>query len=142
MTEILSTVYAATAPTWLGVYLHSPAAPAGTEALFLFGNIGRAESLAVDRAVIRLVGRALPIVESGEGENLELALSVVIPWGPDHDQKVQWWRDRVRARATLCYRDGRKRLIYISLGAVTVTDEKVGSTISATTTAVDFSEVV
>lgn len=142
MTEILSTVSAATAPTWLGVYLHDPAAPDTTELGFLYGNIGRSENLDVDVTFLKLIGRARPVAEYGEAEKATLALSVVIPFGADHDAAVQWWRDRVRARAVLCYRDGRKRLEYIALGGVSITDARAGSTIASTVTVADFSEAV
>lgn len=142
MTDILSTVYTATAPTWLGVYLHDPASPETTELGFLYGNIGRGEALGVDVTFLKLLGRARPVAEYGEAETTELSLSTFLPFGADHDAAVQWWRDRVRARATLCYRDGRKRLEYVSLGKVGATDARAGTTVAATVTTVDYSEAV
>lgn len=142
MTTTLSTIYTTTAPSLSGVWIHAPADPEGTEAHYLFGNVGRAEKVEVDGTLLRFVGRVKPVAEFGVGEEVSLALSVVIPWTDDHDDLVEWWRTQIRARRTLLYRDNRSRLLYVSLFGGSITDAKEGSVVSATVTAVDYDEEV
>lgn len=140
MADSYSPIVSAAAPTLQGVWIHDPLTPTSTEYQFLYGNIGRGEELGVQAIKLHLVGRAKSVMEYGENEDGALSLKVYIPFGPDHDAGVQWWRDRVRARRSLLYRDNRIRLEYVALTKVSILDDRSGSIITAVVDTVDFSE--
>lgn len=142
MTSTLSAISTVTAPSFFGVWLHEYTDPEGTEAHFLYGNIGRAEKITVDRTLVQYIGRTRPVAEHGESEDVNLSLAITIPWDEDHDAAVEWWRDRVRARVTMLYRDGRGRRYYVDPGALTITDVREGTIVSIPVDAVDFDEEV
>jgi hypothetical protein len=131
-----------TAPVLTGSWIHAALAPAATIRTFPYLAGDRTESLGVELTGFQLLGRARPVYESSEFETLELALSYTIPFGADHDAAVQWWRDCVRARAVVLYRDGRGRREYGVFGEAQIADARSGSTVTAKLMAADFTEAV
>lgn len=142
MTTTLSTIYTTSAPAFRGIWLHAPAAVSATERHFFYGNVDRIETISVDRTLLRFVGRPKPVAEYGENEDEVVGLSTLIPYDADHDEAVQWWRDQIRARRTLLYRDNRGRKHYVSLDEALISDLPEGSIVSCSVTEVDFSEAV
>lgn len=142
MSEALSEVYATTGPSLVGAWLFAPADPEGTLVNFLHTD-ARTVSSSVEAAELRLAGRALPVVEYGEQGAARVALTVLVPFGPTHDELVQWWRDALQARRPLCYRDGRGRLYWCSIfGELVETDRREGTGLGVALLVVDFDESV
>lgn len=142
MSEALSEVYTITGPTLVGAWVFAAADPAGTLANYLHTD-ARTVGSGVDSAELRFAGRALPVVEYGENEGARIALTLLVPFGATHLEAVQWWRDALAARRTLCYRDGRGRLYWCSIvGQVTETDRREGMGLSVALLEVDYDEAV
>lgn len=142
MTVALSTVYEATAPALVGVYVFDPVDPDGTERQFLHAE-GRIETTDLDIGQHRIIGRRDPLLEYGESEVVGINLTIVIPFDDDHDDAVEWWRQRYLGRRALCYRDNRKRLVWCAIaGGLPVADDRGGSSIGLVLRRVSYSEAV
>lgn len=142
MSEALSATYTTTGPSLVGAWLFAAADPEGTLVNFLHTD-ARTVSSSVETAELRAAGRALPVVEYGEHESGRVALTLLVPFGPDHDAGVQWWRDALAARRTLCYRDGRGRLYWVAIvGGIAETDRREGTGLGVALLEVDYDEAV
>lgn len=143
MTTSTSTVYTLAAPTLLGSWVHRVSDPGGTIHHYLYNDQLAVETINPESVALGFVGRVYPVMEYGQAEAHSVRRSVKVPFSSTHDSEVQWIRDAVRARTTLCYRDGRSRLIFAALDrGTTVTDVKDGSTIDLDLTRVDYTEGV
>ena len=142
MAQATSSVTTITAAPLMGIWLHSVSDPEGTSSNFLYGNIGRTESIGVQGTPMRFVGRTHPVYDTGGFESQSLSCDVVIPYGPDEQDQVDWFRDAVRNRSTLCYRDSRGRVHYVIIVSIEFADEKVGTRVSFTATTIDYTEEV
>lgn len=140
MAQATSNVATATAPKLMGIWLHSTEDPEGTSVNYLYGNIGRTETVGVQNTGLKFVGRTYPVYDSGGFESQTLELNVIVPSGPDEQDQVDWFRFVVRARRTLCYRDSRGRQHYVIISGLTITDERVGTSVKFTATTVDYTE--
>lgn len=142
MSEALSEVYTTTGPSLVGAWLFAADDPEGTLANFLHTD-ARTVSSEVDSAELRFAGRAAPVVEYGEQGSSRLSVTILIPFGPTHDELVQWWRDALQARRVLCYRDGRGRLYWCSIfGQLVETDRREGTGLGVPLLVVDYDEAV
>lgn len=142
MSEATSATYTTTGPTLVGAWLFAAADPAGTLANFLHVD-ARTVATEAQSEELRFAGRALPVVEYGEHEGATISLTALVPWGSTHDALVQWWRDAVAARRTVCYRDGRGRLYWCAIiGALTEADRREGTGLGLTLLEVDYDEAV
>lgn len=125
------------APAILGAWLHRVSDPMGTLRSFPYATKKKV-ARAVASEVIEILGRRDPIPEFSDEETHTIALTVGIPHGVGTDAGVAWWRDALRARGTLCYRDSRQRITFGVLQSYDETDTKEGTTIAATLTRVAF----
>lgn len=142
MSETISEVVEATAPALTGVWVYDPTDVDGTERNYLFAD-GRSESITPDATSIQVAGRTDPLIEYGEVTVVGLTLTIFIPFGPDHDAAVQWWRDACDNRRTINYRDNRKRLHWVALPAgVQPTDGRVGTSFAIKLQRVNYDEAV
>jgi len=142
MSESISETVEATAPELVGTWTFDPFDPAGTSRQFLFTR-DREEKLAVDATELRFIGRARPVVEFGEAEDIRLGLTVFLPFGPEHDPGVAYWRAALKARRALCYRDNRGRLEYVALGdGLSLVDAREGTGVGMSLVVVDYDESV
>lgn len=142
MAQASSAVYTAAAPTLMGVWLHDPTKSDDTISNYLYGNIGRTETISVDSAELRFIGRALPVRDMGGFESQSLDIKILVPTGPTEQDQVEWFRDAVRNRRTLCYRDNRGRLSYGILGSVQFADVRTGTGVSFSFITVDHQEEI
>ena len=142
MTESLSSIYDATAPALVGVWVYDPTDPEGTERQYLYAD-GRSETINVRPAEIELVGRVNPLVEYGEVTLVGLKLTVFVPFDGSHDASVEAWRDFVGNRRALCYRDNRKRLMWSAIvGDLAIADGRAGTALSVNLRRIDYDEAV
>jgi hypothetical protein len=128
--------------TLQGVWLFDPTYPEATSVQYLYGNTGRTESLGVENAGLQFLGRTRPVVDFGEAESQTVGLSFTIPFSPTHTAEVERLRAVVRARTTLCYRDGRGRILWGVLTGASITDTKSGSQVSGTLIMNAYTEAV
>jgi hypothetical protein len=142
MSEALSEVYEVEAPALVGAWLFAAADPAVTLVNYLHTD-ARTVSSSVDSAVLRLAGRSRPVVEYGEQGGAKVAVTILVPFGASHDSGVQWWRDALQARRTLCYRDGRGRLYWAAIAeGVAEADRREGTGLGVALLEVDYDEAV
>jgi hypothetical protein len=142
MSESASAIEAVTAPELVGVWVFDPTDPDGTDRNFLFAE-GRTESISVGATEIVIAGRANPLVEYGEQTIAGVVLTVFIPFGPEHDTEVDYWRTVADNRRALCYRDNRKRLVFGALkDDLAIADGRAGTAISVGLRRVDYPEAV
>lgn len=142
MAESVSSVYVATAPDLVGVWVFDPLDPESTERQYLFAD-ARTESVGVAPTELILVGRDNPLVEYGEVTLVGLTFVAMVPFGSEHDAAVEWWRTALSNRRAVCYRDGRKRLVWAALnGDLSIADGRAGTGISISLRRIDFDESV
>lgn len=142
MSETVSDIYTETAPALVGVWVFDPLDPDGTERNYLHAE-GRTETVKPAAASIPLAGRVNPLLEYGELTVVGLKVTVFVPFGPDHDAAVQWWRDACENRRAINYRDNRGRLYWVGLPeGIEVADGKVGTAFALGLQRVDFDEAV
>lgn len=125
-----------------GVWIHDPSSPDATLSNFLYGNVGRSEGVTIDNSELRFIGRALPVYDMGGFESQELEIDITIPYGPDEQDQVEWFRAVARSRRALCYRDNRGRLTYGIIGSVNMKDEREGTVVSFTLHTSDYAEAI
>lgn len=130
------------APTLEGVWIHDPSISSLTISNYLYGNVGRSEGISVDNTKLRFIGRALPVYDMGGFESQELSIDIMIPYGPEEQDEVAWFRTAVRNRRVLCYRDNRGRLTYGIISSIDFTDEREGTAVSFTFETSDYNEEV
>jgi hypothetical protein len=140
MAEALSDIATITAPALVGVWVFDPTDADESERNFIHAD-GRVESIDVEATPIVVRGRARPLLEFGETELMTLVVTVFIPFGPDHDVSVEWWRAAARNRRALCYRDNRGRLIFGGLSdKLGIADGRAGTALSVALLAIDYDE--
>jgi hypothetical protein len=138
-----STTYTLTAPSFVGVYLHEVTNPGGTLQHYLYQDDEATESLAVEATALPFIGRTYPVMEYGQGEDQSITRTARVPWSATHDADVAWIRAAIRARVTVCYRDGRGRKMFGGLTRGTkITDVKDGSTVALEIQRLDYTEGV
>lgn len=137
-----SIAYTVVAPALLGVWMHSVSDPRGTVSNFLYGNLGRSESIDVEGKALRFIGRTHPVYDTGGFESQSLSIDIVVPVGPDEQDQVEWFRNVVRNRRTICYRDNRGRKHYVIIVSMNIEDARVGTNISFSTETVDYNEAI
>ena len=142
MAQATSAVYAITAPKLQGVWIHDPENAIETSSSFPYGNVGRSEGLSVQSTALQFIGRALPVYDMGGFESQELDISIDILAGPDEQGNVDWFRNAVRARKVLAYRDNRGRLTYGIITEIGFTDTRMGTTVDFVFNTTDYSEAV
>lgn len=138
------TVGLASAPVLVrlvGSWLHrvSQGGAAGRAYPYLTDN--RKETLVVQATPLLFVGRPRAVMEFGDSEEGTLSIAVLVPFDSDHDDRVQWLKDTVRAREVVLYRDNRGRFVYSVITALDIEDIRNGTKLAFTVNAVDF-EVV
>lgn len=143
MAESTSSVYVATAPSLVGVWVFDPTAPDTSERNFMFASGQRTEDIDVDPSELVAMGRTDPLVEYGEATLVGLRMTVFIPFDDAHDSSVEYWRKLYTNRRTFCYRDNRKRLIWSAINSkIELVDGRVGTAIGFTIRRVSFDEAV
>lgn len=142
MSESVSDIVTTAAPALLGVWVFDPLDPDGTERNYLHAQ-GTAEELNVSPVEIPLVGKENPLVEYGETTLVGVKLTMLVPFGPTHDDLVDAWRTMARDRRAICYRDGRGRLLFSAINdRVGIVDGRVGTALAVSLRRVDFDEVI
>lgn len=142
MAQSTSAVTTVTASGISGIYLHGVASPSTTIYNFVYGNVGRTETVEVQGTALKFIGRTYPVYDAGGFESQSLKLEVLVPIGPDEQTQVQWFRDTVRNRQTICYRDSRGRKHYGIIASVEFADQRVGTVVSCNLDTVDYNEAV
>lgn len=142
MAQATSSTYTTTATPLMGVWIHDPSSSEKTVRNFIYGNVGRTEGISVESAALRFVGRAQPVYDMGGFESQTLSISILIAAGADEQDQADWFREAVRNRRTLCYRDNRGRLTYGIIGSISFEDRRTGTGVSFTFNTVDFTEEV
>lgn len=129
-----------TAPTLLGVWIHDPDDPAGTEKNFLYGGIGRGSSVSVEYETLTFAGRVHPVAEFGEHENWNAEFTLNVPYGAEWRNDVNAVIALARSRKTMLYRDGRGRRIYGVIPSAALKDVRGMEDISVMVQRVDYDE--
>lgn len=142
MAQTSSAIVTATSPALVGVWLHDPTNSSGTASNFMYGNIGRTETIGVQGSPLQFIGRTYPVYDTGVFENQSLKISILVPYGPTAPASVDWFRTALRNRSTLCYRDSRGRKHYVIIVSIDFTDVLEGTAVAFTTNTVDYTEAV
>lgn|SRR5690606_7488671 len=138
MSRAVSDIVSGVAPTLVGVWVHDPLDASDTVRSYPFAD-GRTEHLAPESSVLTVVGRTRPVVEFGEALDESLKVTIFVPFGPEHDEAVQWWRDAVLARRAIFYRDNRGRAFYgVLASGVDPVDGRAGTALAVELTRVDW----
>lgn len=140
MAQSTSAIVTSTAPALVGVWMHDPTNATTTISNYVFGNIGRTETVAVQGTPLQFIGRTYPVYNTGTFETQTVKASILIPSGPTEQTQADWFRTMVRNRRTVCYRDNRGRKLYVIILEVDFTDVREGTAVQFTATTVDYSE--
>jgi len=130
-----------TAPTLIGVWIHDPTDPSGTEQNYLYAN-GRSGKLNVGAVSTSVMGRIDPIVEFGEIETRNLTMTVPIPFN-ELDAITPTLETFLINRRAILYRDGRGRCMFMAFtDPLGVTDDRTGESVALNLVRVSYNEVV
>lgn len=140
MAQASSTAQAIQAPKLNGIWLHSVEDPEATSSNYLYGNTARTETIEVQGTAQRFIGRTYPVYDTGGFEEQRVTLDIVVPSGPEEQEEVEWFRNAVRNRRTLCYRDNRSRKHYVILTSMNIQDSSIGTLVNFDAATVDYSE--
>lgn len=140
MTFTDSDVYTVTTGQLLGVVIADPSSP-GSGHTYLYGNIGRAETLTVGAYGTRYLTQPKQEFSFSDNEDNTVSLNILIPFSDTHDLDVQAMRNFVRRRKVLLYRDNRGRLLYGVLLNVDIADAPEGTYVSGTLNVSDYASV-
>lgn len=132
-----SLTYSMTAPSLVGVWMHSPSDAGNTISNYPYG-IGRTESIGVQNNALQYIGRTYPVYDLGVFEDQSVSATVTVPYSPDYASQVDWFRSMVRNRKTICYRDSRGRKYYVIIVSVAFADTEIGTDVSFTATTIDY----
>lgn len=142
MSESVSSIVTVTAPALVGVWVFDPIDPDDTERNYPHAE-GRTESIKPKSASIEIAGRENPLIEYGEVTVVGLSLTVLVPFGPAHDDLVQWWRNAAENRRAINYRDNRGRLYWMGLpSGVAPVDGRAGTAFTLALQRVDYDEAI
>lgn len=142
MAQTSSAIVTATSPALVGVWLHDPANATNTAHNYIYGNVGRTESIGVQGIPVKYVGRVYPVYDTGVFEDQSLKINIIVPYGQTAGSDVEWFRTALRNRSVLCYRDSRGRKHYVIIVSIDFTDIPEGTAVSFTTTTVDYTEAL
>lgn len=138
MSESTSEVVTGYAPALVGVWVHDPVNADDSETNYLFAS-ARTESIKPASAAFDVAGRSRPIVEYGELTTVGLKLTILVPFGSDHEEKVEWWRQACLNRRVIIYRDNRGRVHPVALpDGVEASDGRIGTAFSLSLLEVDY----
>lgn len=117
-----------------GMYLHDTEDPALTVHYFPFDGEGKSSNWMRDHSLMKFKGRKKPVRETSESEEdtVKVSLSIV---GQDELIALE---KLVKSFGTLCYRDGRGRLLFGFVPSLPVTDQSYGNTIDFNFTGIDY----
>lgn len=144
MSETISATYNLVAPTLLGVWIFDPTTADASDTNFLFAQASsRTEDIDPAASALLFAGRLNPLIEYGVSLQIDLKLTVLIPFDVYHDANVQYWRGIVTNKRTVVYRDGRGRLIYMAISSkLAIADGVAGTAISVPGVRVDYNVAV
>ena len=125
-----------------GLWVHDPTDAEGTVVQFLYGRANKSTNIEPLQAGTRYAGRTYPVFDFAEFEDLTWGIGVDVPFGDDHAQQLADLEAFVRAKTTLCVRDGRGRRLFATLSGYSERDETWGATVTLTATQVDYDESV
>jgi hypothetical protein len=115
-----------------GVWIHDPLDPEGTTRVYPFGADSREHAVDIDSAGTQYAGREFPVVDYGEGSTQTETIRIVVPHGPDYQERLEELDGWARARRTLHLRDNRGRSLRGTMGGLRATDQGYGSDVSFT----------
>lgn len=126
--------------TLQGVWLHDVADPAGTAHNFKYDGRGRSELWDGQAVFSQYAGRQYPAVDWDVSEQHSINLYLQL-WKQTNDYSALL--EMVQRKATLCYRDGKGRKMFVALPTLAA-DEVLGFGSNATVpaTRIDYSEEV
>jgi hypothetical protein len=120
-----------------GVWLHVVNNPSDTIHQFKYDGGGRSNSWGIENAIHLFQGRKRPVIETGEMESFSVAFALRIPTESDR----QALEEIVYSQQTVCYRDGRGRMVFGVFVDVPIDDETNGIyTTSLSLLRIDFNE--
>lgn len=109
--------------TFAGVYIHDTADAELTVQRFKFDGGGRGSNWAKNYALMNFKGRKMPTVEFSENESRSVSVTLQLLNFDD----LFALEELAKSYNTLCYRDGRGRLLFGFISSLAVSDEKFGN---------------
>ncbi|WP_149264300.1 hypothetical protein [Actinomadura sp. K4S16] len=124
-----------------GVWIHDPTDAAGSVAQFRFGKDARSTKIDTGGTAMVFAGRRYPVIDYGEHQDDQYAVSVQVPHGPDYRTGLETLRAFAESRTTLVYRDNRGRDAYGVITEYAEGDQSWGSEVTFSFTRVDVEQV-
>lgn len=103
-----------------GVYIHDTTDAELTVRQFKYDGSGRSSKWSSDYSMMKFKGRKMPVVEQSENEERVIEISLMIKDAED----LFALESLARSYNTLCYRDGRGRLLFGFIPGLSVNDER------------------
>lgn len=109
-----------TSVSFNGVYIHDTTDAELTVRQFKFDGNGRSYKWSRDYALMKFKGRKMPVVEKSESEERIIEVSLMIK----ETEELFALEGLARSYNTLCYRDGRGRLVFGFIPGLNTNDER------------------
>lgn len=124
--------------TFMGVWLHKITDPEGSVYKFKFDGRGRSSNWEPEHSFSKFAGRKYPVIETGvcQDEGVSFALDLI------SELDTEALKNIVKSRETVCYRDGRGRMITGVFTNFPLNDEKYGQSVSLEINQIDYREGV
>lgn len=122
-----------------GVYLHSVLDPAGTVHHYQFDGGGRSSNREKEHQYLQFAGRKKKVIEYGESMDYGVSVGVKIRQDDLGAERLEEFTEGVE---TICYRDGRGRMLFGAITAAPLSDTNFGWQTTIDVTETDYSEEV
>lgn len=117
-----------------GVYLHDTQDPKMTVKQFKFDGGGRASNWSKEYTLMNFKGRKRPVVEFSENESSSVSVTLQLLHSDDYFDL----ENLAKGYNTLCYRDGRGRLLFGFIPSLPASDEIYGHEVSFEFIGIDY----
>lgn len=124
----------------VGVWLHDPLDPESTAVNYIYGSMGREQTVDAGGAGTLYAGRTYPVMEYGEHEQETVNVGIVVPHGPTHAADLETLDGLARAKRTLWYRDNRGRSFAATIAGYRVQDQRYGTVVGLVVERVHYAE--
>jgi hypothetical protein len=123
----------------MGVYLHSIQDPSATLHHYQFDGGGRSSNKEVEHQFMQFAGRKKKVIEYGEHSDYGVSVGVKMRREDPGAERLEQFAEK---RETVCYRDGRGRLLFGVITAAPLADTNFGWETTIDVTEIDYSEEV
>jgi len=135
--SITSIVFTNTLTSEPGIWLHVPGDEEATIHYFFLQLGNRKEDIQIESETTHFAGRTFPVTDFGQYEQQIINLDILVA-----NEDFGYFRQLVRNRQVICYRDNRARKLFATFSNLSFEDRKDGVGVQFSLQQVDYTEVI